>query len=478
MFIRVLVLAGITAGLAGPAWAAEPTRAELEERVRRLEQIIEDKGLDQKGAVPEASVDDPVIPKSEVDALIEDKLKKQKVLAGWQDGFFLQSPSGDFKLKLQGYLQVQSRNFPLHDSKTNFDTIFLRRARPIIEGSVFKYFDYRFMFDFGQGTANVQDAFARITYLPYAAPIVGKFKSPLSLERLQSGAELEFVERSIANNLAPNREVGAALGGVFLGERVNYQLGVFDGAIDGRSIDGDVTSDKDFQGRLFVEPFKGTDVAPLAGLGLGVAGTFGHSRNENYGPLNYRTAGGATFFRFPTSSTVSVTMNGDRSRISPQGYWYWGPFGAMGEYFSNRTDLKRTQTQTDAPALVTDTTFKNYGWFLQASWVLTGEQATYKQVVPINPFDPFNGRWGAFELGGRVSQVHNDRSVFEDGFTSVGAGATTKATAYTGGLNWYLNRNVKLQLNWEHTEFGEKLALEGDDRGSEDALLTQLQISF
>lgn len=478
MFIPVLVLAGIAASFAGPASAAEPTRAELEERVKRLEQIIEEKGLDQKGAVPDASLDDPVLNKSEVDALVEDKLKKQKVLAGWQDGFFLQSPGGDFKLKLRGYLQVQSRNFPLHDSKTNFDTIFLRRARPIIEGSVYKYFDYRFMFDFGQGAANVQDAFARINYLPYAAPIVGKFKSPLSLERLQSGAELLFAERSLANNLAPNREVGGAVGGVFWKERVSYQLGIFDGAIDGRSIDGDVTSDKDFQGRVFLEPFKGTDVTPLAGLGLGVAGTFGHSRGENYNSLNYRTAGGASFFRFPTSSSVSVTMNGDRSRISPQGYWYWGPFGMMGEYFSNRTDLKRTQTQTDGPTLVTDTTFKNYGWFLQASWVLTGEQATYKQVVPINAFDPLNGRWGAFELAGRVSQVHNDRSVFEDGFTSVGAGSTTKATEYTGGINWYLNRNFKVQLNWSHTTFGQDLDLNGMPRGSEDALLTQFQISY
>jgi phosphate-selective porin OprO/OprP len=478
MFIRLLLLAAVAVGVAGRAAAAEPTRAELEERVRRLERIIEEKGLDQKGAVPEASADDPVLPRSEVDALVEDKLKKQKVLAGWQDGFFLQSPGGDFKMKLRGYLQVQSRNFPLHDSKTGNDTIFLRRARPIIEGSVYKYFDYRFMFDFGQGAANVQDAYMRVNYLPYAAPIIGKFKSPLSLERLQSGAELDFVERSLVNNLAPNREVAGALGGTFLGERVTYQLGIFDGAIDGRSIDGDVNSDKDFQGRLFVEPFKGTELKPLAGLGVGIAGTYGNARGENYNALNYRTAGGATFFRFPTSSTVSVTANGQRSRISPGAYYYWGPFGAMGEYIQNHTPLKRTQTQSSGPTLVSETDFDDAGWFLQASWVLTGEQATYKQVVPINAFDPRNGRWGAFELAGRVSQVHIDHDVFEDGFASQAGGSATKATAFTGGINWYLNRNFKIQLNWEHTEFGQKLPLNGMDRGSEDALLTQFQIAY
>src|SRR6187397_2013648 len=123
MFIRIhrrwifgLLVAGLAAGHAGSALAAEPSRADLEERIRRLEQIIEEKGLDKKGAVPEASVDDPVLPKSEVNALIDDKLKSQKVLAGWQDGFFLQSPGGDFKMKLRGYLQTQFRNFPLTDS--------------------------------------------------------------------------------------------------------------------------------------------------------------------------------------------------------------------------------------------------------------------------------------------------------------------------------------------------------------------------
>src|SRR5262245_21761579 len=162
MFVRMLLLllTAAAVGVAGRARAAEPTRADLEERIRRLERIIEEKGLDQEGAVPEASVDDPVLNKSVVDALVEDKMKKQKVLAGWQDGFFLQSPGGDFKLKLRGYLQTQFRNFPINGSKTNFDNIFLRRARPIIEGSVYKYFDYRFMFDFGQGAANVQDAYA------------------------------------------------------------------------------------------------------------------------------------------------------------------------------------------------------------------------------------------------------------------------------------------------------------------------------
>jgi phosphate-selective porin OprO/OprP len=127
---------------------------------------------------------------------------------------------------------------------------------------------------------------------------------------------------------------------------------------------------------------------------------------------------------------------------------------------------------------VSETDFDDAGWFLQASWVLTGEQGSYKQVVPINAFDPRNGRWGAFELAGRVSRVQVDRSVFEDGFASQAGGSTSKATAFTGGLNWYLNRNFKVQFNYEHTDFDQNLPLQGADRGGEDVILTQFQISY
>jgi hypothetical protein len=77
-----------------------------------------------------------------------------------------------------------------------------------------------------------------------------------------------------------------------------------------------------------------------------------------------------------------------------------------------------------------------------------------------------------------VSQVFIDHDVFEAGITSQGAGAASNATELTAGINWYLNRNFKVQLNWSHTEFGQDLELNGAPRGSEDALLTQFQISY
>ena len=489
----VALVAAMLAGSMGTSAARQASREELEDRIRRLEQIIRDAGLDQPaarkavrssataGGKPATVAAEPAPNKEEVEALVEEKLRKQKVLAGWKDGFFLESPNGDFKLKLRGYLQADARFFPLESGDTGTDSFFLRRVRPIVEGTVYKYFDFKIMPDFGQGSTVLQDAYARINYWPYAQIQAGKWKSPFSLERLQGGDNLTFIERSIANNLAPNRDVGVALGGGVLADRINYQFGVFNGSGDGQLNDGDVTSDKDFAGRVFVEPFKVDGPDPVKGLGVGFAATYGTARDESYSGVQYKTAGRSNFFKFNTPTGTAVNFNGSRTRFAPQAYYYWGPFGLMGEYINNDEELEQIVTpKTGAPA-ITDTHFKPSGWFLQASYVLTGEDATYKQVVPINNFDPANGRWGAFEAAFRVSEVDIEDNIFREGFAKR-TGATSSAVAYTGGLNWYFNKNFKLQLNWEHTEFDNNITYSGHfgnhTRNHEDVFLSRFQIAY
>jgi phosphate-selective porin OprO/OprP len=477
-----LVLASALA-FPGPLWAGqpkEPSRADVEERLRRLEQIIREHGLDQPPAAKPAPGTPPLEP-SQIEQIVEDKLKKQKVLAGWKDGFFLESPSGDFKLKVRGYLQVDARFFPLEQGDTGTDSFFLRRVRPILEGTVYKHFDFRLMPDFGEGKTTLQHAYTDVKYWPYAKFRAGKYKVPLSLERLQSGADLLFVERAISQNLAPNRDVGFQLSGDLLDGRFTYQLGGFNGVPDGGSADGDTTSDKEVAARLFAQPFKTIGWGPLAELGFGIAGTFGgQKRGDNLSGLAYKTSGRSTFFKFTTSKDITVVADGDRSRFSPQGYWYWGPTGLMGEYTTSEQGVRRDEPKKVGRKTVTTTrrdSFTNDGWFVQGSYVLTGENASYRGVVPINPFDPRQGRWGAFEIALRGGMVDVDEAVFAKGFASLGD-STPHASAYGAGLNWYLNRNFKFQLNYERAEFDNEIKFGKDVRDHEDVVLGRFQVQF
>ena len=497
-----------------PGRVRAQSKSELEERIRRLEQIIRGAGLDRPAPAPghrrpppaparAAEPAEEALDRPAVEGIVEEKLRKQKVLAGWKDGFFLESPNGDFKLKLRGYTQTQLRLFPFEKSDTGTDSIFMRRVRPIFEGTVFKYFDFRIMPDFGIGQVQLFDAYFDVNYLkPWVTFRGGKDKVPFSLERLQSGQDLLFAERAISQNLAPNRDVGFRLAGDVDDGTLIWQLGVYNGVPDGRSSDGELVNVANtasgqvfggFEGaaRVFYTPFRhlGQDwfgTTALEKLGFGLATTWGHEKDgDNLSVINYRTDGGATFFKFNTSTSssnpITVLADGQQFRFSPQGYYYWGPFGMMGEYIATDDGVQRTETKTvngEKVTAVSNADLQNHGWFVQASWVLTGEDASYRGVVPINPFDPLNGRWGAFELAARGSVVNIDPDAFTLGFAKLDQ-ATTKASSFGVGLNWYFNRNFKVQFDYVRTRFANHIDF-GDEvpRDLENVLLTQFQISF
>jgi phosphate-selective porin OprO/OprP len=109
--------------------------------------------------------------------------------------------------------------------------------------------------------------------------------------------------------------------------------------------------------------------------------------------------------------------------------------------------------------------------------VLTGEDASYRGVVPINPFDPYNGRWGAFEIAARGSVVDIDPKAFQLGYTTKDI-STTRASNWAVGVNWYFNKNFKLQLDYEHTRFANFIEFGDEERDHENVFLMQFQIAY
>ena len=97
-------------------------------------------------------------------------------------------------------------------------------------------------------------------------------------------------------------------------------------------------------------------------------------------------------------------------------------------------------------------TFTDTGYLAQLSYVLTGEDAMFKGVIPRHPFDPAHGTWGALDVAARISNVAVDSGVFKLGYGNPNVSATN-ATEYAFGLNWYLNTNVKWQLDYARTYF-------------------------
>jgi phosphate-selective porin OprO/OprP len=447
-----LGVAGLALSVAPPARVASAQtttdKSALEQRVNELEQEL---ALVKR--------------KLEVNDETQSAKGPQPVLAAGADGFTLRSADSNWVLKLRGYTQFDTRFFT--DAPANLapgqDTFFFRRIRPVLEGTLGGVVDFRIMPDFAGGVAVIQDAWANVHYVPEAALQFGKFKGPVGLERLQSATAMWFVERALPTQLVPNRDLGIMLNGVVREGLFSYQLGWMNGAVDNtQTVNGDVDTgnDKDLLARVFFQPFQDTEIGPLQGLGVGFAATYGHQEGA---PGSYKTSGQQTFFAY----RANVTQTGARYRYAPQAYWYWGPFGLLTEYVYNSSQYRR-------PGFA-DTRANNSAWQVAVGWALTGENESYKGLVPSAPFDPFKGSFGAWEAIARISELKVDDSVFDANF----ADPTVSAEAsklWSLGINWYLSRNVKIAVNYDRTTF--RSYANNADRHAEGVLLGRFQLAF
>lgn len=381
----------------------------------------------------------------------------QMTISAGKGGFLLTSPDGDFVFRVRGYLQTDGRFF-FDQSSSAIDTFVLRRVRPIFEGTVYKYFDFRIMPDFGGGVTVLQDAYLDAKFHPKFKIRFGKSKVPFGLERLQSATDIIFIERSQATNLVPNRDLGIYAFGDLGGDKVSYAAGIFNGVVDLGSADVDTGKDsKDFAGRIFVRP--------AAGFGLGIATTIGNQDGTLTSPglPSYRTQGQLTWFRYRVGLTADVTTlaAGRRFRLSPQATYYKGPFGLLAEYVSSSQEVVHGIQAAD---------IRNQAWNLTAHYVLTGEPAGYRGVTPENSFDTQSGKLGAWEIAFRYSQLDIDKDAFP--FFADPVTAASQAKNFGAALNWYLNKNVKFTFNYEHTTF------EDANIPTEKLFLTRFQIAF
>lgn len=383
-------------------------------------------------------------------------------------GLSIKAPEG-IELKVRGLVQADGRFFLDDDRAPQNDTFLFRRIRPTLEGSWGSLLGFRLTPEFAGDSATVVDAYLDLKFDPRATLRVGKVKGPVGLERLQSGGAIAFVERGFPTELAPNRDIGAQLQGEFFDSRLSYAVGVYNGAVDGR--DASTTNpDNEFEyaGRVFWEPFKNAANA-WSGLGIGIAGSVG----ETYGAGNnflprYRTPGQVQFFGYG----ANIAADGLHRRISPQGYFYGGRLGVLGEYIRSEQEVR----VSSGTGVGRREHLAHDAWQVTGSWVLTGEDASYRGVVkPNRPFAIGGEGWGAFELVARYGELDIDDDAFPL-FANRSASASA-SDAWTLGLNWYLNSNLKLVANYTEASF-EGGATAGADREDEKSVFTRVQLSF
>lgn len=480
-----LALVGLMLHSAAPARGEsnDATVRRLEQRIDELEQQVKAlqanshqkerslQGVDQRVRI----LDRKLEVQQEVERAKDLKLPKVEASS---KGFFIKSPDEkEFILRIGGYMQADSR-FYTQQSPGSASTFLLRRARPFLEGTVDRYYDFRLLMDFGQGQSLVQDFFGDVHYIDEARLRIGKMKGPVGLERLQDDRYLEFVERGFPTQLVPDRQIGVEAHGDIWGDFLEYRLGIYNPTQDNSATtEFSASNPKEFDGRLFFHPFASYSSESVQGLGIGISGTAATSVRNT--PLDtYKTTAQNVFFQYNKNAFAA----GNRYRISPQFNYYSGPFGLMGEFAYNSQEIGLTSVVDTCPPFgcnklrVNTQQIPVYSWSIAPTYLITGDDATYKGVKPRHPFNPMTGDWGAIELTARVGQLVVNHDAYKYGFANPNTSAIW-ALESVAGVNWYLNNNVKFQLNYAYDNFHQGAPNNGNRR-PESSFLTDFELMF
>jgi len=376
------------------------------------------------------------------------------------DGFRLASADEAFELRLRGDLYADLRTLPGTEAPSGAERFFLRRARPRFQGTLYERFGFGLRPDFGIGGPEIDDAYLEARFAPAVRLRMGRFKVPIGLENLQSTSGLMHVERGFPTALVPGRDVGAMLSGDVLRDRLQYAVGLFNGAPGSTEPGTDVDDAKEGALRLFATPFAGTD-GVLDGLGVGIAGSTGRVEGTPATPAlpGFGTTGRQSFFEYRPDAVA----DGGLHRLAPQARLYAGPVELLAEYTVLSQEVRRGAAEAD---------LTHRAWQLSGSVVVTGEDAREGAVVPRRPFGREAGP-GAVEVGARVHGLSlDDETVPQFAARS----EANEALALGGTLSWYPNSVVRMMVGYERTAFDRRG--QGPDPDAEHLLLARMQFSF
>jgi phosphate-selective porin OprO/OprP len=348
------------------------------------------------------------------------------------------SRDGNFEWEIGGRIHAQAGIYDNDRADDGTPTDFndgadFRRARLNIAAQLWKHWHFKLEYDFaGSGgvDAGLRDAF--ISYhndqvWPFAAT-VGQFKEYFGLESYGSSNDITFIERALPSRAfsPPDaRRLGIGLtthghdlwtlGAGFYGKNASSEdIGGVDVERDDPAV---------FVGRATLSPIHTNDTV----LHLGFAGSWLSPDNTT----RFRERPELTPGTGRLIDTGTLEEVNDVVRLGAEAAGVFGPFSVQGEYIRAEVDRKA----------LSDPEFD--GWYVQGSWILTGESRIYdfKKGVFKNPKPNSivgQGGYGAWEVAARYSRLDlNDADV--DG---------GREENFTAGLNWYPTPNFKFMANY------------------------------
>jgi phosphate-selective porin OprO/OprP len=410
------------------------------------------------------------------------------------------SADGNFTFAVRAVLQTDWGYYMQSAAATKLPTTYgpdfssgtnLRRAEIGFQGKVFGDWSYYFLYEFGNPTTEAPGHILN-SYIQYdgLAPWgfrIGVYAPPSNLEDGTAGADLMFFERNSPSNMQrgiAGSEGRDAISILYMGDRLFGALSFTGGKVQDTAV---FDEQQALVGRTSYLLYSDSD----AHLLVGANGTYVIKLPDAVanGSATLATVPGGTALATATLSDLpefSVDSNGYKlantgalpaNHISQWGLEtagnYQNFYGQAGYYgFQvSRTPVAYTvfsAANTSGTTVVRPTSNNFSAWYLQSSWILTGESKAYVPATgtfttpkPAQPFSLSKGDWGAWELAARYSDLNLNDLVSNTSNIVTGWTATSKTYTYyntvrggdqriiTLGLNWYPNNAVRFLLDYQ-----------------------------
>lgn len=407
-------------------------------------------------------------------------IKNKDTGAVMKNGLGVQSADGRTTMQLTGRLHMDYRGYSSNAPGDHYqDRLDIRRARLGVRGQIDKDWKYEIVGTYGGGATTAEglgesNTILDVAYGDYAAdPAMqfrfGKFKMPFSLEQLGTSNAIDFMERSLANQVegefVPAKETGVM---VFGSPRPGVTYGL---ALSKGRGNTSITMDKpDTIGRVtanVAEIMGNKDVITHIGLGYSIGEVTGIGTSGV--PVSGRTEAreSSAFF----TGSIPVVTGAIRTRQGLEAALAYDAFKVQGEFIRIAYD----KTGTLAAPLGERGLNVSYA---QAVWNITGEKHNYSNsagtfgwIKPKQAFSAEKGGLGAWQVGVRYSKL-------SAGDFSAPAGFTVGADAWTYGLTWFVNDNARMMLNYVDTSFNTSIGTGNSLRSSEKAMMARAQYFF
>lgn len=358
-----------------------------------------------------------------------------------RDGFLVFS-SEKLNYKLWFDIRVQADFAAFFGNDGDFDKIgngaSIRRARFAVKGQLGKNWYGEIDTDFADGVIELKDAIIRYTGFKGTEISIGNFKEFFSQERNTTSRYLMFMERSMTSEMAPSRHIGInvkyqkdwlwASAGIFSQEIKSSEERV---NVEDNNKDYGRSTGLSYTAKLGLRPFRNKPYNLIFTSGISYREPKTDVSTGDYGSARISS-------RNSTSVNRKKYLDTDDIEGVDHQLLFTGEISGL--YKGFRFESAYTGDKFCMENSINESYKYFWGYMVQASYLLFGGNQRYDFAGgKFTRVDPGKD-WGDLELCARYDYLDLNNSNIYGG----------SAEAYTIGLNYHVNSNIKIMLNYQY----------------------------